>query len=67
MGDCPRRGDVGWGIFVFLYGSASPASQGWKGRADVQPGNGAIPAGLFRFRPDEPERGDNLARYATCS
>ena len=43
----------------FLYGSAS---LGWKGRAVVQPENGAIFADFFKFKPDEPVRGDNLAR-----
>ena len=52
-------GGVLCGIFVFLDGSAS---LGWKGRAAVQSVNGAIPAHLYRFNPDEPERGDNLAR-----
>ena len=37
----------------FLYGNAPPATQGWKGRAVVQPGNGAVLAGFCRFRHDE--------------
>jgi len=59
MRNCPHRGDVRCGIFGFLYGNAS---LGWKGRAVVQPGNGAVFAGCCRFKPDEPERGANLAR-----
>ena len=43
----------------FLYGSAS---LGFGGRAVVQPGKGAIFAGWFRFKPDEPVREDNPAR-----
>ena len=43
--------------FCFLYGSASPASLGFGGRASVQPGKGAIFAGLYRFNPDESGRG----------
>ena len=31
------------------------------GRADLQPVNGAIPAGRIRFKPDEPEHGANRA------
>ena len=46
-------------ICGFLYGSAP---LGFGGRAVVQPENGAIFADFFKFRPDEPERGDNLAR-----
>ena len=45
--------------FCFLYGSAS---LGFDRRAVVQSGNGAIFADFFKFRPDEPERGANLAR-----
>ena len=48
----------------FLYGSAS---LGWKGRAVLKLKQGAIFAGLFRFRPDEPEREANLARSLACS
>ncbi len=33
-----------------------------RGRTVVQPGNGAIFAGFCKFKPDEPERGANLAR-----
>lgn len=51
----------------FLYGSASPASQGFGGRAVLKLKQGAIFAGLFRFRPDEPEREANLARSPACS
>ena len=47
------------GIIVFLNGNAS---LGWKGRAGVQLENGAIFADLYRFNPDEPEHGGNLAR-----
>ena len=43
----------------FWDGSASLES---KGRADGKPENLPIPAGCFSFRPDEPEREDNLAR-----
>ena len=45
--------------FCFLYGSAS---LGFGGRAVVQPMNEPIPAGFFRFNPDEPENEANLAR-----
>ncbi|MBQ5355701.1 MAG: hypothetical protein IIU08_07515, partial [Clostridia bacterium] len=48
--------------FWLFYGSAPPAAQGFGGRAVVRPGNGAIFAGFFKFKPDEPVRGDNLAR-----
>ena len=37
-------------------------SAGFGRRAVVQPGNGAIFAGCCRFRDDESEHGDNLAR-----
>ena len=47
----------------FLYGSAS---LGFGGRAVLKLKQGAIFAGLFRFRPDEPVRGDNLARSPAC-
>ena len=47
------------GIFGFLSGGAT---LGFGRRAVVQPGNGAIFAGFFKFKPDEPVRGDNLAR-----
>ena len=43
----------------FLDGSAS---LGFRGRAVVQPENGAIFADFFKVGPDEPERGANLAR-----
>ena len=52
-------GGVRCGIIGFLYGSAS---LGFKGRAVVQPGDGAIFAGPYRFRHDEPEHGVLLAR-----
>ena len=45
--------------YCFLYGSAS---LGFGGRASVQPMNEPIPAGFFRFNPDEPENEANLAR-----
>ena len=45
--------------FRFLYGSAS---LGFGGRASVQPMNKPIPAGFFRFNPDEPENEASLAR-----
>ena len=45
--------------FRFLSGSAL---LGFGERAVVQPENGAIFAGLYRFNPDEPEHGDSLAR-----
>ena len=49
VGVCPFRGLCRAG-FEFFYGSAS---LGWKGRAVVQPGNGAVLAGFCRFRHDE--------------
>ena len=57
-----RIGETGSAGICFLYGSAPPATLGFGGRAVVQPGNGAILAGCCRFKPDEPERGANLAR-----
>ena len=48
--------------FRFLSGSAPPAALGFGRRAVVQPGNGGIFAGFCKFKPDEPEREDNLAR-----
>ena len=57
-----RVGGVYCGIFGFLSGSAPPAALGFGRRAVVQPENGAIFAGFCKFKPDEPERGDNLAR-----
>ena len=52
------------GIFVFLNGNAS---LGFGGRAGVQPGNGAIFAGLCRFNPDEPEHGVFPARSSALA
>ena len=55
------RGDVRCVIYIFLYGSAPPAAQGFGGRAAVQPENGAVFTGRIRFKPDEPEHGANPA------
>ena len=52
MGDRPHRGCAVRDL-CFLYGSAPPATQGWKGRAALQRKHGAIPAGFCRFRNDE--------------
>ena len=45
------------GFEVVFYGKGVGV-----GRAVVKLKQGAIPAGFFKFKPDEPERGDNLAR-----
>jgi len=48
--------------FRFFVWERSARCAGIGGRAAVQPGNGAILAGLYRFKPDEPEHNVNLAR-----
>ena len=45
------------GFSVVFYGKGVGV-----GRAVLQSVNGAIPAGFFRFKPDEPENEANLAR-----
>ena len=51
-------GDVRCGILGWIFLEKESA----LGRAAVQSVNGAIPAHLYRFNPDEPENKDYLAR-----
>ena len=55
------------GVLLGIFGGDLREKESALGRAVLQSVNGAIPAGFFRFKPDEPENEANLARSPTRS